>query len=155
MEYQKIANLLNDQSYQASKFRMRNWVEIDDDVRGEYSCNKQIRFKMAMLKSSLCDDNDVYIHVKGNITVNNDADARAAANNIGKKVIFKNCAPFTSCISKINNEQIDNAECIDIVMPMYNLIEYSDNYSKTSGSLWQYCKEIPVKQVIKDTIFQM
>ena len=60
-----------------------------------------------------------------------------------KKVIFKNCAPFTSCMSKINSEQIDNAECIDIVMPMYNLIEYSDNYSKTSGSLWQYCKEIP------------
>ena len=60
-----------------------------------------------------------------------------------KKVIFKNCAPFTNCISKINNTQIDNAEYIDIVMPMYNLIEYSDNYSKTSGSLWQYCKEIP------------
>ena len=60
-----------------------------------------------------------------------------------KKVIFKNCAPFTGCIGKINNEQIDNAECIDIVMPMYNLTEYSDNYSKTSGSLWQYCKEIP------------
>ena len=51
--------------------------------------------------------------------------------------------PFTNCISKINNTQIDNAEYIDIVMPMYNLIEYSDNYSKTSGSLWQYCKEIP------------
>ena len=60
-----------------------------------------------------------------------------------KKVIFKNCTPFTNCISKINNTQIDNAEYIDIVMPMYNLIEYSDNYSKTSGSLWQYCKDIP------------
>ena len=96
-----------------------------------------------MLRCSLCDYNDAYILVKGNITVNNDAGARAAANNIGKKVIFKTCAPFTSCIRKINNEQIDNAECIDIVMPMYNLIEYSDNYSKTSGSLWQYCKEIP------------
>ena len=59
------------------------------------------------------------------------------------KVIFKNCAPFTNCLSKINNTQIDDAEYIDIVMPMYNLIEYSDNYSKTSGSLWQYCKEIP------------
>ena len=53
------------------------------------------------------------------------------------------CCPFTNCISKINNNQIDNAEYIDIVMPMYNLIEYSDNYSKTSGSLWQYCKDIP------------
>ena len=68
---------------------------------------------------------------------------RAAANDINKTVIFKNCAPFTDCISKINNTQVDNAKDIDIVMPMYNLIEYSDNYSKTSGSLWQYCKEIP------------
>ena len=93
-----------------------------------------------MLRSSLCDYSDAYILVKGNITVNNTA---AAANNTNKKVIFKNCAPFTNCISKINNTQIDNAEYIDIVMPMYNLIEYSDNYSKTSGSLWQYCKEIP------------
>ena len=58
-------------------------------------------------------------------------------------MIFKNWAPFTRCISKINNTEIDNAQYIDIVMPMYNLIEYSDNYSKTSGSLWQYCKEIP------------
>ena len=67
----------------------------------------------------------------------------ADANNTNKKVVFKNCALFTNCISKIKNTQIDNAENIDIVMPMYNLIEYSENYSKTSGSLWQYCKEIP------------
>ena len=80
-----------------------------------------------MLRSSLCDFSDAYILVKGNVTVNNTADAGAAANNTNKKVIFKNCAPFTNCISKINNTQIDNAECIDIVMPMYNLIEYSDN----------------------------
>ena len=58
-------------------------------------------------------------------------------------MIFKNWAPFTDCISKINNTQIDNAKDIDIVMPMYKLIEYSDNYSKKSGSLWQYCKDIP------------
>ena len=96
-----------------------------------------------MLRSSLCDFSDAYILVKGNITVNNTAAADADANNTNKKVIFKNCAPFTKCISKINNTQIDNAEYIDIVMPMYNLIEYSDNYSKTSASLWQYCKEIP------------
>ena len=79
---------------------------------------------------------DAYILFKGNITVNNTATGGAAANNTSKKVIFKNCAPFTSCISKINNTQIDNAEYIDIVMRMYNLIECSDNYSKTSGSLW-------------------
>ena len=96
-----------------------------------------------MLRSSLCNNSDAYILVKGNISVNNTAGAAFAANNTNKKVIFKNCAPFTNCISKINNTQIDNAEYIDIVMPMYNLIEYSDNYSKTSGSLWQYCKDIP------------
>ena len=96
-----------------------------------------------MLRSSLCDYSDVYILIKGNITVNNTAADGAAANDTNKKVIFKNLAPFTNCISKINNTQIDNAEYIDIVMPMYNLIEYSDNYSKTSGSLWQYCKDIP------------
>ena len=143
MEYQKIANLLNDESNKSSKFRTRNWVEINDDIRGAYSPNKQIRFKTAMLRSSLCDYSDAYILVKGNITVNNTAADGAAANNTNKKVIFKNCAPFTNCISKINNTQIDNAEYIDIVMPMYNLIEYSDNYSKTSGNLWQYCKDGP------------
>ena len=96
-----------------------------------------------MLRSSLCDCSDAYILAKGNITVNNTAGDGAAVNNTNKKVIFKNCAPFTNCISKINNTQIDNAEYIDIVMSMYNLIEKSDNYSKTSESLWQYCKDIP------------
>ena len=84
-----------------------------------------------------------YILVKGNITVNNTAADGAAANNTNKKVIFKNCAPFSDCMSKINNNDIDNAKYIDIVMPMCNLIEYSDNYSKTSGILWQYYKDIP------------
>ena len=96
-----------------------------------------------MLRSSLCDYSDAYILVKWNMTVNNAAAEGAAANNAAKKVIFKNCAPFTNCISKINNTQIENAQYIDTVMPMYNLTEYSDNYSKTSGSLWQYCKDIP------------
>ena len=95
-----------------------------------------------MLRSSLYDYSDAYILAKENISVNNTGTA-AAVTNRNKKVIFKNCAPFTNCTSKINNTQIDNAEYIDTVMPMYNLIEYSDNYSKTSGSLWQYCKEIP------------
>ena len=96
-----------------------------------------------MLKSSLCDYSDAYVHVKGSITVNNTAATPVAANNTNKKIIFKNSAPFTTCISEINNTQVDNAKDIDIVMPMYNLIEYKDNYSKTSGSLWQYCKHIP------------
>ena len=120
MEYQKIANLLNDESNQPSKFRTRNWVEINDEARGAYSSNKQIKFKASMLRSSLCDYSDAYILNKGNITVNNTASDGAAANNTNKKVILKNWTPFTSCISKINNEQIDNAEYIDIVMPMYN-----------------------------------
>ena len=93
MEYQKIANLLNDESNQPSKFRTRNWVEINDDVRGEYSSNKQIRFRTSMLRSSLCDYSDAYKLVKGNITVNNTAADGAAANNTDKIVIFKNCAP--------------------------------------------------------------
>ena len=143
MEYQKIGNLLNDESNKPSKFRARILVEINYDITGAYSSNKQIRFKTAMLRSSLCDYSDAYILVKGNVSVNNTAGAGAAANNTNKKVIFKNCAPFTNCVSKINNTHIDNAEYIDIVMPMYNLIEYSDNYSKTCGSLWQYCKFIP------------
>ena len=96
-----------------------------------------------MLKPSLCNYSDAYIVVKGKITVNNTAVADADANNTNKKVIFKNCAPFTICISEINITQVDNAKDIDIVMPMYNLIEYSDNYSKTFGSLWQHCKDIP------------
>ena len=118
MEYQKIANLLNDESNKPSKFRTKNWVEIDDDIRGAYSPNKQIRFKTSMLRSSLCDYSDAYILVKGNISVNNTAAAGVDANNTNKNVIFKNCAPFTSCISEINNEQIDDAKYIDIVMPM-------------------------------------
>ena len=135
--------MLNDATNKPSKFRTRNWVEINDDIKGAYSPNKQIRFKTSMLRSSLCDYGNACILAKGNISVNNTAAEGAAANNSNIKVIFKNCAPFTCCISKINNTQIVNAEYIDIVMPMYNLIEYSDNYSKTSGSLWQYCKEIP------------
>ena len=78
-----------------------------------------------------------------NIDFNNTAAAPADANNTNRKVIFKNYAPFTNCISEINNTQIDNAKDINIKMYMYNLIEYSDNYSKTSESLWQYCKDVP------------
>ena len=96
-----------------------------------------------MLKSSLCDYSDAYILVKGTITVNDTAVADVDANNTNKKVIFKNCAPFTNCICEINNTQVDNAKDIDIVMSMHDLMEYNNNYSKTSGSLWQYCKDIP------------
>ena len=136
MEYQKIANLIDDTSNQPSKFRTRNLVEINDESRGAYNVNSQIKFKTTMLKPSLCDYSDAYILVKGTISVNKTAAAGAAANNDDRKVIFKNCGPFTKCISEISNTQVDNAKDIIIVMPMYNLIEYSDNYVKTSGSLW-------------------
>ena len=119
MEYQKIENLVDDASNQPSKF------------------------KTTMLKSSLCNNSDAYVHVKGTVSVNNTAAAGADANNTNKKVTFKNSAPFANFISKINNTQVDNAKDLDIVMSMYNLIEYSDNYSKASGSLWQYCNDIP------------
>ena len=95
-----------------------------------------------MLKSTFCDYGDAFILVKRTITVNNTAAADADANNTNKKVIFKNCAPFTNCISEINNTQVHNVEDLDIVIAMCNLIEYSDNYSKTPGSLWQYGKDI-------------
>ena len=133
--------MLNDESNKPSKVTIRNWVKINDEARGEYSSDKLITFKIAILRSSLCDYSDAYILAKGNITVNNTAAAGAAATNTNEKVIFKNCAPFTNCVSKISNAQIDDTEYIDIVMPMYNLIEYSDDYSKTSGSLWQYLKK--------------
>ena len=123
MEYQKIANLLDNTSNQTSKFWTKNCVEINDESRGTYSVNWQINFKTSMLRSSLCDYKDTYIPVKGNISVNNTAAADADTNNTNKKEIFKNCSPFTDSISKINNTQVDNANDIDIVMPLYNLIE--------------------------------
>ena len=145
MEYQKIANLIDDTSNKPSKFRTKNWVEINDESRRTYNVKSQIKFKTAMLKSSLCDYSDAYILVKGTITINGRGDTALArkADERNKGVAFKNCAPFTNCISEINNTQVDNAKDIDIVMPIYNLIEYSDNYAKISGSLWQYFRDEP------------
>ena len=152
MEYQKVINLLDNASNEPSKFRTKNWVEISDESRGTYNTNTRIKSKTTMLKSSLC-NYSVNILVKGKITVNNTAAADADANNTNKKVIFKNCASFTECISRINNTQVDDAKCIDIIMSMHNLIEYSDNYSKTSGSLWQYCKDILAVNVNGDIVY--
>ena len=143
MEYQKIANLLdNSLSNQPSKFRTKNWAEINDESKESYSAGSDIRFKTTMLRSNLCDYADAYILVKGTITITGagDDDAAKQLDERNKGVIFKNCAPFIKCISRINGTDIDNAQDIDIVMPMYNLIEYNDNYSKISGSLWQYYK---------------
>ena len=125
MEYQEIANLIDDASNQPFKFKTTNWVQINDESRGTYDANSQVKF----------DYSDTYILVKGTITVNNTTAADADANNINKKVILKNCGPYTNCVTKINNTQVDNAKEFDIVMPLCKLIKYSDNYSKTSGSL--------------------
>ena len=140
MEYQKITNLLDDTTNPLSKFRTKNWVEINDESKGR-CYNSNIRFKASIIRSNLCDYSDAYIFVKGTITVPNTEDAGAAVNNYNKILIFKKCAPFTDCITKINNTQVDDAQKIDIVMPMYNLKECSDAYLKTSGGLWQYYRD--------------
>ena len=146
MEYDKINNLLlseDSESEQLSKFVTREYVRVNS-LFGTYSENKSIRFKTPMLRSNLCDYSDAYILVKGKITVtapgaNNDA------NNIRDKrnrpLIIKNNAPFVSCITRINGKLIEDADDLDIVMPMYNLLEYSKNYRKTIGSLYNYYRD--------------
>ena len=138
MEYQKITNLLGNTSNKVPRFITKNWIEVHDQSGGTYNTNKQIRFKTLMVRSDLCDFSDACTAVKGKIIAKNpDNDA------YDKKLAFKNNAPFTSCISKINNTLIDNAEDLDIVMPMYSLIEYSKNYRKTNGSLCNYYRDEP------------
>ena len=131
MEYQKKANLLESTSDNLSKFRTRNWVEINDESRGNYA-NSDIIFKITMLRSNLCDYADSYILGKGTITITGAGDnaGERQADERDKGVTFKNCVRFTKCISRINNTDIDNAHDIDIVIPIYKLIEYSNNYSK-------------------------
>ena len=120
MEYKKIINLSDDTTNQPSEFRTRNWVEINDESKGNYD-NSDIRFKTSIIRSNLCDYNDAYIVVKGTITLPNKAAAGAAVNNTNENVTFKNSAPFTYCITQINNTQVEDAQKNDIVMPMYNL----------------------------------
>ena len=136
MEYWKIINLLVTAPNQPSKFRTKKWAEINDDFHGICTVSNSIRFKTQMLKSSVCDFSDAKILVKGTRTITGRGAATAArqANERDKGVIFKNYAPFTKYISKKDNMQVDGAQEIDVVMPMYNLIEYSDNYWKTSES---------------------
>ena len=160
MEYQKIANLLDNEvapnaSNQPSKFRTRNWVEINDESRGTYTSN-DIKFKTTLIRSNLYDYADAYILVKGTITITGPGDDEAAKqlDERNKGVIFKNCAPFTKCISRINDTDIDTAQDIDIVMPMYNLIEYSNNYPKTSGSLWHNYKDEPIDDMADSKSFK-
>ena len=136
METQKIINLLNDSSNEELKFATKKWYVIDSQTaKGKYKQGDTIKFETETIKSSLRDYSDAFILVTGNITVTTD-------NNTD--VAFKNCAPFSTCTTKINDVFVDEANHIYIAMPMYNLIEYSDNYSDTSGSLWQFKRdEVP------------
>ena len=133
METKKIINLLNNSSNEESKFAARKCYDIDSQTtKGKYKQGDTIKFETETIKSSLYDYSDAFILVTGNITV--------AANN-DTDVAFKNCAPFSTCTTKINDAFVDEANYIYIAMPMYNLIEYSDNYSDTSGSLWQFKRD--------------
>ena len=134
MEYQRITNLLGTTPNEMPRFITKKWVEVHDQsgsADDRYKPNKQIRFKTSMLRSDLCDFSDAYIVVKGDITLTKAAD-RDFIDVRNRFLAFKNNAPFTNSISKINNVLIDIVEDLDIVMPMYNLLEYSKSYSKTT-----------------------
>ena len=137
MENQKIMELFDNITNRPSKFRTRNWVEVNDESRGKYD-SSIIRFKTPMIRSNLYHYIDAYTLVSWTITITGagDDDSSKRADERNKGVMFKNCTLFTDYINSINNTQIDYAKHKDIVMPMYNLIEYRDKYSKTSGSLW-------------------
>ena len=146
MEYDKINNLLlseDNESEQLSKFVTRKYVRVNS-LSNAYNENKSIRFKTPMSRSDLCDYSDAYILVKGTITVtapgaNNDANNIRDKRNI--PLILKNNGPFVSCITQINGELIEDPDDLDIVMPMYNLLEHSKNYRKTIGSLYNYYRD--------------
>ena len=146
MAYDKINNLLlseDNESEQLSKFVTREYVRVNS-LSNIYNENKSIRFKTPMLRSNLCDYSDPYILVKSTITVralgvNNNANSIRDKRN--RRIILKNNAPFVSCITRINGELIEDADDLDIVMPMHNLLEYSKSYRKTIGSLYNYYRD--------------
>ena len=121
---------------------------MDSESKGIYSQESPIKFLTSPLESSLCDYFDAYILVTGNIAVTRTI-AAAGGNAVQRKqpldaatqVVFKNCAQFKDCRTEINDTFVDYANFINIAMPMYNLIEYSDNYSDSSGSLWDFKKD--------------
>ena len=134
MGFNKINNLLGPAHDKVPRFVTKKWIEIQSQSGSTYNTIKPIRFKTSMLRYDLCDYSDAYVWVKRKIIVtdrNNNA-------NFDRRLTLKNNAPFISCISKINGELVENAEDLDIVIPLYNLLEYSKNYEKTSGSLFNY-----------------
>ena len=143
IEYQNITNLLDTTLDEIPRFITKKWVVVhdqSDNAEDRFQPNKQIRFKTSMLQSDLCDFSDAYIVVKGDITLTK-TNGRGIIDIRNRFLAFKNNAPFTNCISKINNVLIDNVEDLDIVMPMYNLLEYRKNYRKTTGSFWNYYRD--------------
>ena len=142
MGYQKVKNLLGiDDSEEILKFSTKKWIEISDYSNGTYNSNKDIRFKTSQLRNDLCDFNDTYIAVTGKITATHPDDNGFAYD---RKVTLKNSpAPFSNCILKVNNHLIEDAQDLDIVIPMYNLIYYSKNFRKTTGFFWNYYPDMP------------
>ena len=143
MEYDKINNLLSSESEQLSKFVTRQHVKVNS-LSNTYNENKSIRFKTPMLRSDLCDYADAYIlqlQVQlctiGTITVA----GNRPRDRQNRALILKNNAPFISCITRINRELIEYVDDLDIVMPMYNLLQHSKNYKKTVGSLYNYHRD--------------
>ena len=134
METQKIVNLLNGFDNENSKFATKKWYIIDNNSKSNYERVNEIKFLTSSLESNPCDYSDAYILVTGNNNI-------TGTNDGNTKVAFKNCAPFKKCRTEINETFVDDAEHINIAMPMYNLIEYSDNYSDTSGNLWQFKRD--------------
>ena len=120
--------MLDITSNQPTKFSTKKWVELNDDASGKHKTNSQIKYQTSMLRSSLYDYGNTYILVKRTVTI--PTILLPTANN-NKEVVFKECVPFSDCISEINSTHIDNAKYIDVIRPMYNLKEYSNNYSKT------------------------
>ena len=136
MEYDKIINFLGSPRHKLPKFVTKKWIKVHNQSNERYDDKRQIRFKTSKLRSDLCDCSDAYILVKGTITVTSQGNVIRDKKN--RPLVLKNNAPVISCISKINNKLIENAEDLDIVMPMYNLLEYSKNHRKTTGSLFNY-----------------
>ena len=132
METQKIVNLLNGSNNENSKFATKKWYVINNEANGNHSHENPMKFLTSSLDSNLCDYSDAYILVTGSIT---------ATPNVATQVVFKNCVSFEHCRTDINDTFADYANFINIKMPMYNLIEYSDNYSNTSGSLWYFKRD--------------
>ena len=145
MKYQNITNFLNTTSDNAPRFITKKWIEVHEQsfsAEDRYKPSKQMRFKKSMLRSDLCNFSDAYTVVKGTNPLTK-LNVRGIIDIRNSFLAFKNNAPFTNCISKINNVLIDNAEDLDVVMLMYNLLEYSKNYRKTTGSLWNYYRDEP------------